>query len=241
LKRCSARQSRGDPIDAPEDGILSHDQPGELDDVSRQAPRRILEASDAARRRFARDLHDGAQQKFVTAVINLQLAQARFASEPERARDNLAAALDQAESGLGALRDLVAGIHPPVLTHLGLKAAIESLADGFPIPIALSVTDQRLPDALEESVYFVVSEALTNVIKHARATRAGVQIAVGSTLLTVEVSDDGIGGATLSGGGSGLMGLMDRMQALNGELTLASPPTGGTVLLGVIPLPADGI
>jgi signal transduction histidine kinase len=235
----SKRQATtGDPMEAPEDPLLSD---GEREDLSRQAPRRILEASDAARRRFARDLHDGAQQKFVTAVINLHLAQARFTSEPERAKRHLDSARDQAESGISALRDLVAGIHPPVLSHLGLRAAIESLADGFPIPFTMSVTDHRLPIALEESVYFFVSEALTNVIKHARASKAGVQIAIGSTLLTVEVSDDGIGGATLGARGSGLMGLMDRMQALSGELTLASPPTGGTVLRGVVPVPAEPI
>jgi signal transduction histidine kinase len=94
---------------------------------------------------------------------------------------------------------------------------------------------------LEESVYFFVSEALTNVIKHAKASRAAIQIAAGNTLLTIEVSDDGIGGATLGNGGRGLIGLADRVQALHGEFTLACPPTGGTVLRGVIPLAAVSI
>jgi len=199
--------------------------------------RRILETADADRRRFTRDLHDGAQQKFVAAINNLRLAQTRFSSEPERAKRHLDAALTQAESGLRALRDLVADIHPPVLAHLGLQAAVESLADDCSIPVSLDITDGRLPVTIEDSVYFFVSEGLTNVIKHARASEARVLIAAGQTLLTVEVSDDGVGGASMTGDGYGLPGLMQRMQALDGELTLASPPTGGTVLRGVLPLP----
>jgi signal transduction histidine kinase len=199
--------------------------------------RRILEAADADRRRFAQDLHDGAQQKFVAAVNNLQLARGRFASEPERAKHHLDAALAQAESGLGALRDLVAGIHPPILGHLGLQAAVASLADDSPIPVRLDITDGRLPRAIEESVYLFVSEGLTNVIKHARAREARVLIATSESLLTIEVSDDGIGGAIVTGDGCGLPGLMDRMQALDGSFRLASPPTGGTLLRGVLPLP----
>jgi signal transduction histidine kinase len=198
--------------------------------------RRILQAGDAARRRLARDLHDGAQQHFVTATIDLRLAQAKFTSDPERAKQYLDEALAQAESGLGALRDLVTGIHPPILTHLGLKAAVESLVDDFPIPVELDLTTRRLPAALEESIYFFVSEGLTNVIKHAQASNAAVQIAPCSSLVTVEVSDDGIGGAALGGGGSGLPGLADRVQALSGEFTVAAPPAGGTVLRVVIPL-----
>lgn len=199
--------------------------------------RQILETADADRRRFTRDLHDGAQQKFVAMMNNLRLAQARFSSEPERAKHHLDAAVTQAESGLRALRDLVAGIHPPVLAHFGLQAAVESLADDCSIPVSLDVTDGRLPVAIEESVYFFVAEALTNVIKHARASEARVLIAAGETLLTVEVSDDGVGGASMTGDGYGLPGLMHRMQALDGELTIACPPTGGTVLRGVLPLP----
>ncbi|HEY2441361.1 MAG TPA: histidine kinase [Solirubrobacteraceae bacterium] len=198
--------------------------------------RRILEAGDSARRRMARDLHDGAQQKFVTTMINLQLAQSKFESDPQRAKRYLDAAVVQAEAGLAELRDLVTGIHPPILTHLGLRAAVGSLTDAFPIPVALDVTERRLPRVLEDSVYFFVSEALTNVVKHARASRAAVQVAAGDALLTVEVSDDGRGGATRASGGSGLLGLLDRVEALDGELTIVSPPTGGTTLRAVIPL-----
>jgi signal transduction histidine kinase len=126
------------------------------------------------------------------------------------------------------------------LRHLGLQAAVESLADGFPIPVRLDVTDRRLQSALEESVYFFVCEALTNVIEHSEASAAAIQIATGSMLLTVEVSDNGIGGAALGSGG-GLVGLLDRVHALSGEFTVASPPTGGTVLRAAIPLPAEPV
>jgi signal transduction histidine kinase len=173
-------------------------------------------------------------------VINLQLAQAAFASDPERAKRYLDAGLRQSESGLSALRDFVRGVHPPVLSHLGLSAAVESLADDFPISVKLDVTKQRLPAALEDSVYFFVSEAMTNVIKHAHATEAAIQIAVGKAVL-VEVSDDGIGGATFMGPGSGLEGLVDRVKALGGDVDFASPPSGGTMLRGVIPLPAHPV
>jgi signal transduction histidine kinase len=203
------------------------------------AARLILEAADTARRELAHDIHDGAQQKFVTAVINLQLAQAKFDSDPSRSKRYLDAAFSQAEAGLSELRDLVAGIHPPVLTHLGLKAAVEVLAEGFPMRVDLALTDRRFPLPIEESLYFFVSECLTNVLKHAHASTAAIQIAAGEADLTVEVSDDGVGGAAIGAGGSGLPGLLGRVQALRGDLTLASPPTGGTVLRGVIPLPAD--
>jgi signal transduction histidine kinase len=195
-----------------------------------------LEAADADRRRFAQDLHDGAQQWFVAALNNLQLAQRSLTAESDRSARYLDAALTQTESGLGALRDLVAGIHPPILTHLGLGAAVEALAVRLAIPVSLEITERRLPAEVEENVYFFVSEALTNVIKHARAAEARVLIATSDTVLTVEVSDDGVGGASAEGGGYGLAGLLIRMQSFDGELMLASPPTGGTVLRGVLPL-----
>jgi signal transduction histidine kinase len=207
------------------------------DEAGRESARRILEAADGARRKLARDLHDGAQQKFVTAVINLQLAQAKFVSEPERAGKYLDAALQQSESGLAALRDFVTGIHPPILTHLGLNAAVTSLADGFPIPVTLEVTEARLPTQLEESLYFFISEALTNVIKHARASTATVRVTVDGTLVTAEISDDGIGGASLGGSGTGLISLVDRVDALGGDFEFASPPTGGTIVRARIPVP----
>jgi signal transduction histidine kinase len=207
-----------------------------------QAARRILADADGARQRLARDLHDGAQQKFVTAVIDLQLAQAKFTTDPQRAREHLDAALRQSQGGLAALRDFIAGMHPPILTHAGLRAAVKSLADGFPIPLELDIIDQRLPSAHEESVYFFISEALTNVIRHARATLARVGVRhTGDMVLVVEVVDDGVGGAVLSSGGSGLLGLIDRVEALGGEFGFSSPEEGGTVVRGLIPLPASEV
>jgi signal transduction histidine kinase len=220
---------------------VSERKGAERDQAGREAARRILEAADEARRRLARDLHDGAQQKFVTAVINLQLAQAKFSSDPERAKRYLDAALDQSESGLAALRDFVSGVHPPILAHLGLNAAVESLADGFPIPVELDVTERRFQPALEESTYFFISEALTNVIKHAQASTATVEVRPGATMLTVEVRDDGIGGASLAGGGTGLLGLVDRVEILGGDFAFVSPPAGGTVIRGEMPLVADPV
>lgn len=222
--------------EAPENGTAANLAAGTTEGPHLADARRILASADADRRRFTQDLHDGAQQKFVAAVANLQLARARFASQPDRATEHLDAALEQAKSGLAALRDLAAGIHPPILRHLGVQAAIESLANGLPIPVSLDVPDTRLPPALEETVYYFVSEGLTNVIKHARADEAKVMIAVSETLVTVEVSDDGVGGAVPTSDRYGLVGLMDRMQAMEGDLTVASPPNGGTVLRGVLPL-----
>jgi signal transduction histidine kinase len=243
IERDDAAPRQEEQVLASEDRVLSE---REVDRENRLEPphdgaRRILEAADSARRRLARDLHDGAQQQFVTAVINLQLAQAKFAGDPDRAKRHLDTALQQAESGLAALRDLVTGIHPPILTHLGLNAAVQSCLDGLPIPVRLEITDERLPPGVEESMYFFVSEALTNVVKHAHASSAAILIARTNTIVNVEVSDDGVGGADLHAGGSGLMGLVDRMHALGGDLTIASPPTGGTVLRGVIPMPAEPV
>jgi signal transduction histidine kinase len=221
---------------------LSEPQVAGGENAGRQAARRILADADGARQRLARDLHDGAQQKFVTAVIDLQLAQAKFTTDPQRAREHLDAALRQSQGGLAALRDFIAGMHPPILTHAGLRAAVTSLADGFPISLDLDILDQRLPWAHEESVYFFISEALTNVIRHAHATLARVGVRhTGDMVLVVEVVDNGVGGAVLSSGGSGLLGLIDRVEALGGEFVVSSPAEGGTVVRGLIPLPASEV
>lgn len=211
-------------------------------EAGRQTARRILADADRARQRLARDLHDGAQQKFVTAVIDLQLAQAKFATDPQVAREHLDAALRQSQAGLSALRALIAGMHPPILTNAGLRAAVTSLADGFPIPLELDIIDKRLPWAHEESVYFFISEALTNVIRHADATLARVGVWHSQDMmLVVEVVDDGVGGAALTTGGSGLPGLIDRVEALGGEFVCSSPAHGGTLIRGLIPLPAGEV
>jgi PAS domain S-box-containing protein len=200
------------------------------------ARRRIIEAADAAREQITRDLHDGAQQQFVSALLNLQLAERR-ADEPALATQLRAAAVEQTRQGISELRDLAAGLHPAVLTDRGLEAAVRALASGLPLPVAVAVRlDARLPAPLEASLYFFVSEALANVVKHAHAAHAHVRLAAEGERLVVEVGDDGVGGATADGAGSGLAGLADRIAALDGGLEITSPAGGGTTLRAEVPL-----
>jgi signal transduction histidine kinase len=203
----------------------------------REVRRRVIDAGDAARRTLGRDLHDGAQQQLITAVINLQRAQRLWSSDPDRAKALLDSGLARAESGLQALRQLAAGIHPPVLTHHGLTAALEALTARMPFPVALDLPAQRLPPGLEASVYFFVSEALTNVIKHAQASNATVRVVVEEGRLLVDASDDGVGGAELSAGGTGLGGMADRIEALDGRFSFTSSGTDGTKVHADIPMP----
>ena len=208
---------------------------------ARAAQRRIVEAGDLARRQVTRDLHDGAQQKLVSLVVNLELARELTASGPDQAANLLERAAGQARAAINELRELAAGIHPTLLTTRGLRAAVEALADQLPLPIKpLEVPEKRLPTVIEGSVYFVISEALTNVVKHAKAHVAGVRVVVHGSSLTVEVRDDGIGGAELQPAGHGLAGLADRVGALGGTLQLDSPRSSGTILRAEIPLPAVG-
>jgi PAS domain S-box-containing protein len=200
---------------------------------------RLVTAFDAARQRVTRDLHDGAQQRFVSTIISLQLAGQKWTSDPTRARELLDLALDDAQHGLGELREIAAGMHPAILTQRGLTAALTALAGRLPIPVQLDLPGRRLPDAVEASVYFFCAEALTNVVKHARASSAWVRVAAADERCTVEVRDDGIGGARAQSESSGLVGLRDRIGALNGSMDIASPAAGGTELRAWIPLPHD--
>src|SRR5262249_21338990 len=156
---------------------------------------RLVAASDIARQQITRDLHDGAQQRLITTIINLQLAEQKWASAPQRARELLGLALRDARRGIEDLREIAAGIHPAVLTQRGLAAAIDALTARLPIPVHTDVPDRRLPGPIEASVYFFCSEALTNVVKHARATSASVRVELRDDRCAVEVRDDGIGGA----------------------------------------------
>jgi PAS domain S-box-containing protein len=203
------------------------------------ARRRVIEAADAARARLTHDLHDGAQQQFVNTVLNLQLARDKWSSSPERANELVALALREAKLGIDGLRELAAGIHPAILTNRGLAAALEALVVGLPVQVDLDVVDLRLPAGIEASVYFFCSEALTNVVKHAHAGAARVQIAWEDAQLAVEVRDDGIGGAAPRVAGSGLPGLGDRIASLDGVLEISSPSGEGTLLRARIPLPAE--
>ena len=188
---------------------------------------RILKAGDEERRRLGRDLHDGAQQQLVSAVISLQLAQKRW-QDRGRARQLVDDALEHAQAAIGDLRELAAGIHPSVLTDRGLHAALETLGSRAPVPVELvTQLPDRLPMSVETTAYFLVAEALTNVGKYARASRASVTVRVAGDELDIEVLDDGVGGANPAAG-SGLRGLADRVAALQGTLDVASPPGRGT-------------
>jgi signal transduction histidine kinase len=202
-----------------------------------QDRRRIIEAGDAARRDIAHDLHDGAQQELIVCLTQLRRAQHKWAADPGDAKDLLDAGVLTAESSLRSLRDLVAGIHPALLAHRGLAAALQEIASRQPLPVAVETTDRRFPAPVEASLYFFVSEALSNIVKHARASRASVALAVDRDRLTVTVIDDGVGGARANGG-RGLPGLADRIAALDGTLTVASEPGAGTRLCAEMPFPA---
>jgi signal transduction histidine kinase len=197
---------------------------------------RIVEAADAARRRLERDLHDGAQQQLVALALDLRLLKARLrGNEAEMLVDGLSAKLAVA---LAELRELARGIHPAILTDRGLGPALEALASRAPVPVTAEVdVDERLSAAIEAAAYFVVAEALTNVVKYARATEARIEVRREGDTVFVEVDDDGVGGARIDAG-SGLRGLQDRLSALDGTMTIDSPPGGGTRLRARIPCAA---
>jgi len=197
---------------------------------------RLVEAGDAERRRLTRDLHDGAQQRLVSLMIELKLARKRFDADPDLARKLLDSAVDNAAAAVDDLRDLAAGIHPAVLSQRGLDAAIESLATRASFPVELeSRLQDRLPLPVETAAYFVVAEALTNVAKYANASYAAVSARVEDGTAVIEIRDDGAGGADASSG-TGLRGLADRVGALDGTLRVDSPAGEGTVIRAVIPI-----
>jgi signal transduction histidine kinase len=197
---------------------------------------RIAASADEERRRVVRDLHDGAQQRLMHTILTLKLAQQAAQNEEEDIPALLTEALDSAEGAMAELRELVQGILPGVLTHGGLRAGVEALASRTPVPVDIAVSVGRLPAAVEATAYFVVAEALTNVAKHAHAGHVEVTARIVDGTLAVEVRDDGAGGARADG--SGLLGLADRVAALDGQLRVESPGDGGTFLAAAIPLPS---
>jgi hypothetical protein len=202
----------------------------------RDARSRIIEAADAERRRIERDLHDGAQQRLVALALTLRMAEKRAGEGNPEAATLVHQAGEEAGLALKELRDLARGIHPAILTNRGLPAALEDLAGRASVPVEVIATPpERLPDQVEAAAYFVVSECLANIGKHARATAAEVSVRPRDGHLLVTVSDDGVGGAKLDGG-SGLQGLQDRVGALDGTLAVESGPSGGTRVLATIPL-----
>jgi signal transduction histidine kinase len=196
---------------------------------------RLVKAADEQRRRVVRDLHDGAQQRLIHAVTILQLAHSRDDAPPELAR-LVGEALEDTRAAIDELRELAHGIHPAVLTHRGLAAAVEALADRAPVPVHVDIPDDRFPAFAESAAYFVAAEALTNVAKYAHASTARVTATRTADALVIAVEDDGVGGAKPSPG-SGLSGLQDRVAALDGTLLVDSPPREGTRIRAKIPLP----
>jgi signal transduction histidine kinase len=205
----------------------------------RRSRARIVEATDAERRRLERDLHDGAQQRLVSLSLALRLLRARLAAVSERDHEAIAAADEAAAElriAIRELRELARGIHPAILTEAGLGAAISALAERSPVPaVVSSVPDRRLSPAVEATAYFVVSEALANITKYASATRASIGAQCDGSTLRVEVGDDGVGGADDSRG-TGIRGLQDRVAAIGGRLTIESPVGQGTLVVAEIPI-----
>ena len=199
---------------------------------------RIVEAGDEARRRLERNLHDGAQQRLVALSLALRLAQSKVETDPEAAAAVLESAREELAAALDELRELARGIHPAVLTDRGLTAALEALASRSPIPVEIDAPENELPRPVEAAAYYVVAEALANVAKYAGASGATVRICRENGRALVEVGDDGVGGADPAAG-SGLRGLSDRVEALGGTLSIASPPGGGTRVSVEIPLHAS--
>ncbi|MET7781128.1 histidine kinase [Streptomyces mirabilis] len=198
----------------------------------------VLDAADAERRRIERDLHDGAQQRLVSLAVNLGLARATLGDLPADARKVIDEAHREAKEAIAELNNLVRGLHPAVLEDRGLDAALSGVAARLPIPVRVAVDLPQRPSPTVEAVaYFVVSEALTNVVKHAQATRADVTVErIGETLLVV-VADDGAGGADLvaAGGGTGLAGLAKRVASVDGTFSCRSPAGGPTVITVELP------
>jgi len=225
--------------------------PSRSDDLARQVESLarsradIVAATDAERRRIERDLHDGAQQRLVSLAMNLGIARANLTDMPAPARRAIAEAHDEAVLALSEMREFIRGLHPAVLNDRGLDAALSGIAAHAPLPVRLRVdAAARSSPSVEAVAYFTVSEALTNVAKHAQATHAEVTVTCTGDLLRIVVTDDGCGGAAIladieaaapAGGGTGLRGLAQRASSVDGTLTIDSPPGGPTVITAELP------
>jgi signal transduction histidine kinase len=189
------------------------------------------------RRQLERDLHDGAQQRLVSLALTLRLARDKLGPDAGEARRLLDHSRQELDEALKELRELARGIRPTALTGSGLAGAVEALARRAPLPVELGeLPAHRFPEQVELTAYFVVSEALTNVAKHASATQAWVTVIQWGGRLAVEISDDGVGGADIDRG-TGLRGLADRLAAIDGRLDVDSKPGGGTTVRASIPCP----
>lgn len=195
----------------------------------------VLDAADTERRRIERDLHDGAQQRLVSLAMNLGIARATLTDLPPEARQVIDEAHREAKEAIEELNNLVRGLHPAVLDDRGLDAALSGIAARAPLPVELTVDMERRPSPTVEAVaYFVVSEALANVAKHARAQRVSVRLRARRGLLRITVTDDGAGGADPSAG-TGLAGLAQRVGSVDGTIRIDSPLGGPTVITVELP------
>lgn len=205
-----------------------------VDELARSRGR-LVQAFEAERRRIERDLHDGAQQRLVSLAMNLGMARAALGDAPEPARRAIEQAHDEATLALAELREFVRGLHPAVMNDRGLDAALSGIAARAPVPVRLTVSvEPRCPADIEAIAYFTVSEALTNVARHAGAHRAEVSVERRGDVLRIVVTDDGHGGAD-EAGGTGLRGLAQRAQAVDGTMTVHSPPGGPTTITVELP------
>jgi PAS domain S-box-containing protein len=195
---------------------------------------RVVEAADRERRRIERNLHDGAQQRLVTIGVLLR----RLAMEneaPPAVRELVELAQQETGTAIEELRELARGIHPAALTESGLPTALRGLARRTPLPVTVETADIRLPESLEIALYYVAAEALANAVKYARADRVHVSLDVHDGVVTLRISDDGVGGADVAG--MGLVGLADRLEAIGATLAVDSPAGAGTTVTAVVSLP----
>jgi signal transduction histidine kinase len=205
-------------------------------EAMRASRARIVRAADEARQQLERNLHDGAQQRLLSVSFSLRLAEARLPGSPEEARTLVAAASEELAHAIDELQELARGIHPALLTEHGLGPALEALARRAPLPVRVSnELTTRLPPEVEAAAYYVVAESLANVAKYAAASSVDVRVSRENGVAKVEVADDGVGGADASRG-SGLRGLADRVEALDGRLRVESPVAAGTCVSAEIPL-----
>jgi PAS domain S-box-containing protein len=200
----------------------------------RESRARIVAASDDARRKLERNLHDGAQQRLIALLLALRMIDRRI--EDETLGPLLGDAIDELSAALAELRELARGIHPATLTEQGLGPALHALAERAPVPVQVDVPEGRYGTQIDATAYYIVSEALANVAKYAKASTAAVRVRADGDRVVIVVEDDGRGGADPSAG-TGLRGLGDRVSALDGTLSVKSPPGGGTRLRAEIPLP----
>jgi PAS domain S-box-containing protein len=205
----------------------------EREEELRASRARIVAAADEARRRLERDLHDGAQNSLLALGLDLKVIQAELTTDPDAAAEKLSKAREELLRATAELRELARGIHPAVLTELGLVPALRTLVRRSPVPVALLYeSEPRMPPPVEATAYFLAAEALTNVVRYAQASRAEISLEFKDGTLTLTIRDDGVGGATAGGG---LRGMEDRLAAVGGRLEVLSPRGSGTIVRGVMP------